>query len=168
MTKPRVETGEMLEMLRLHLRYCKKTSLLFWVKAPRGKQKLVGTPITNTASHGYVQLQFASKKFLAHRVIWALHNNRWPNYFLDHRNRVRTDNRIKNLREATQTQNMQNVNRLRKICPARGVHASGEKWCAYISVKRKRVHLGTYPTIQMASDARAEAERKYYTHRITA
>lgn len=45
----------------------------------------------------------------AHRVVFALHHNRWPKHEVDHINRDRQDNRPSNLRDVTHVENMQNI-----------------------------------------------------------
>lgn len=60
---------------------------------------------------GYLILKIKGKQYKAHRVVYALHNGHFPNGELDHKNRVRDDNRIENLRLATRRQNSLNTNR---------------------------------------------------------
>ena len=45
---------------------------------------------------------------MLHRVAWALHYGEWPSGILDHINGVKTDNRIENLREVTDAENLVN------------------------------------------------------------
>lgn len=42
-----------------------------------------------------------------------------------------------------------------------GVSRSGEKWRAYITLKRNQIHLGTFDSFEDASAARKEAEKGY-------
>ena len=48
---------------------------------------------------------------LMHRAIWAWHNGRFPTMQIDHVNGNGFDNRIENLREVTQSENMRNQHR---------------------------------------------------------
>lgn len=63
---------------------------------------------------GYINWQgrrllcIGKKRFLAYRVIWLHVYGRWPKGEIDHINRDPLDNRIRNLREATRSQNMAN------------------------------------------------------------
>ena len=47
--------------------------------------------------------------FYSHHVVWAWHNGRFPTLQIDHINGKRFDNRIENLREVTQSENMRNM-----------------------------------------------------------
>ena len=66
---------------------------------------------------GYVIFMINKKNFLKHRIVYKAFNHEWDIYDssqdnqIDHINRVRDDNRIINLRVATNKQNQQNTNR---------------------------------------------------------
>ena len=47
--------------------------------------------------------------FYSHHVVWAWHHGRFPTLQIDHINGKRFDNRIENLREVTQSENMRNM-----------------------------------------------------------
>jgi len=99
------------------------------------------------------------------RLCWALHNGMWPpeNYWVDHKNGRKNDNRIVNLRLATPTQNQQNK-------AGYGMYAKGvtwrdrqeKPWQAKIRVNGKRLHLGSFATEEEASNAYQEAAIKYH------
>lgn len=58
---------------------------------------------------GYLIIKVKGKQFKAHRIVWLLNNGDFPKSELDHINRIRTDNRIENLRESNRKE--QNANR---------------------------------------------------------
>lgn len=58
---------------------------------------------------GYLILKIKGKQFKAHRVAWLLNYGDFPNSELDHKNRIRTDNRIENLRESNRKQQVHNL-----------------------------------------------------------
>ncbi len=64
----------------------------------------------------------------AHRVIWLMVHGQWPSAMLDHENGHRSDNKLTNLREATNAQNQMNKK-------ARTTGASGFKG---VSIIRRR------------------------------
>lgn len=57
---------------------------------------------------GYLILKVKKKQFKAHRIAWLLNYGSFPNSEIDHINRVRTDNRIENLRESNRQQQVEN------------------------------------------------------------
>jgi hypothetical protein len=67
-----------------------------------GKQK--GETAGSLHNAGYIQIQLCGKKYLIHRLIWLFHFGYFPNQ-IDHVNRIRSDNRIENLRNCTYGQN---------------------------------------------------------------
>lgn len=52
-------------------------------------------------SDGYLHLRVDITLYKAHQVIWALVYGSWPEGVIDHINRIKTDNRIENLRDTT-------------------------------------------------------------------
>ena len=100
-----------------------------------------------------------------HRLIWFMETGEWPPEYIDHRNRIGTDNRWLNLRCATPCQN--NMNRdagknsktgIVGVCPDK---ASG-KYEAHITVNGRLLHLGKYECVEAASAVRCEAARHYF------
>lgn len=115
----------------------------------------------------YRVVEFDARKYKEHRVIWLWWHGQWPENHIDHVNRVKTDNRVANLREATQAQNMQNIGiSSRNKSGILGVCYTPEntvnKWRAYIVVGKKTKMLGSYPTKEKAAEARRIAEAQYH------
>lgn len=59
---------------------------------------------------GYLILKIKGKQYKAHRIAWLLYYGVQPTLEIDHINRIKTDNRIVNLREATRYDNIKNRN----------------------------------------------------------
>lgn len=117
--------------------------------------------------NGYRRVRVGGRQYQVHRVIWLLVYGKWPKNQIDHISHVRDDNRISNLREATNQENHRNT-------PIRADNTSGiigvywvdksNKWGARICVDGKNVHLGSFDNISDASCARKSAEIKYGFH----
>jgi hypothetical protein len=103
------------------------------------------------ASIGYVYICVDRRDYLAHRLAWLHVHGRWPVDQIDHINGVRSDNRLANLREATNQQN--NVNRHRPRHLPRGVTAYGERFIAQIKVGPRNRYLGIFATADEAHAA---------------
>lgn len=60
------------------------------------------------SASGYRVLPIKGRSISSARVGWAMHTGSWPVYQIDHINRVRHDDRITNLRDVTQAENLRN------------------------------------------------------------
>lgn len=59
-------------------------------------------------SKGYVSITYKQVFIKAHRLAYAIYYGKWPSNELDHINRIKTDNRITNIRDADRYINNQN------------------------------------------------------------
>lgn len=60
---------------------------------------------------GYLIIKVKGRQFKAHRIVWLLNKGEFPTMEIDHKNRIRTDNRIENLRLATRKEQIENTTR---------------------------------------------------------
>jgi len=58
-----------------------------------------GDKVKYNINDGYKKINVDSKLYLAHRLAWLYIHGYFPEYGIDHINRIRGDNRILNLRE---------------------------------------------------------------------
>ncbi len=97
---------------------------------------------------GYVCGVIFNRRYLAHRVVFAMTHGYWPEGDVDHINGIRTDNRPVNLREATRAQNNRNISRHRDGSSAfKGVSWAGHagRWVAQgKDASSRRRHLGYF------------------------
>jgi hypothetical protein len=70
-----------------------------------GQKFCPNIPAGTLMATGYRFIHADGRGYLVHRIIWLMFNGKLPNDELDHINGDRTDNRIKNLREADRTTN---------------------------------------------------------------
>ena len=129
--------------------------------ACRGQRK--GSVAGYREPRGYIQIQVGRGRYTAHRLIWLWHYGYLPEHGLDHKNRVKSDNRIKNLREVSSQCNIRNTgNRKDNTSGVKGVSwcEQRRKWAAQICVRGKSYNLGCYTAFINAACARLDAEQR--------
>ena len=105
---------------------------------------------------------------LLHRVVYERELGRKlePGEQVDHIDRNTVDNRIENLRLATNAQNCANVGKRKGTYSSeyKGVcwHKRDKKWRAQIMVDGKQIHLGYFIDEMDAASAYDEAAMKYH------
>lgn len=151
------------ERLRNLFSYDEASGTLFWL-VRKGKRR-AGEAAGYTMRNGYVMVRVDTHFIPAHRLIWCFCNGTWPADEIDHKNGVRSDNRIDNLREATRSENLQNHG----LSPRNTSGFSGvtwekrtRKWLVSIKVNKKRIHLGRFTNLAEAAVVRAEAKAKHH------
>lgn len=127
------------------------------------KHRRVGTEADTLSPDGYLNLFIDGKIYRAHRIVWKLVHGTEP-LILDHINRIRSDNRIKNLREVNSSFNVKNtyLERYSNQEGFKGINKWGNRFRARISVGDERIHLGMFPSKEEAHQAYLLAEQKYY------
>ena len=155
-------TNKIISQARLKelLEYNPDTGEFVWVMS----KKIAGSLLP----HGYIRIVIQKKKYCAHRLAWLYVYGYTPPNSIDHIDRCKNNNRILNLRLATQHENAQNQS-LRKNNLSGYVGVSfdkrAKKWSAYIMFKRKKFGLGNYYHLIDAVNARKQAEFQYHSHR---
>ena len=94
--------------LKKYLNYDPETGV-FKRKINSGKAK-IGDVAGGINGSGYICIRINSVKYRAHRLAWLYVHGKFPDNQIDHINRVKTDNRIENLRDVTQSVNGRNRN----------------------------------------------------------
>ena len=109
---------------------------------------------------GYFRVNFNGKLKLCSHIVWLMHTGEWPTKQLDHINRDSLDDRIGNLREVTQSENLQNQVKPRKGNKSgfRGVALDARGFRATISKDRKQTDLGAFATPEEAYEAYLNAK----------
>lgn len=148
----------MLELSRLRqlLSYDPDTGLFHRRVAVPGT--VVGARAGTIAPNDYERIYIDRRSYLAHRLAWFYVHGQWPVGELDHINRVKSDNRLCNLREATPAQNSANRGtRSDNKSGFKGVYWSRSGWVAVIGRNGTRRFLGRHPTAEAAAAAYMEA-----------
>lgn len=148
------------EDLVRQLEYCPVTGLFKRRTAPRNKPGMVGCPAGTLKKDGYLYISLNSVLHKAHRLAWMYVHGKNPERLVDHINGDRTDNRIANLREATNVQNLHNRGQQKNNTSGyKGVtwDKTNEKWMAQIRVQGKNHKLGRFVDIEDARKAYVDA-----------
>jgi hypothetical protein len=152
--------------LRSFLHYDPKTGIFTRIArcSPKSPYK-VGDLAGSKGSKGHLYIMVAGKVYAAHRLAWLYVYGAFPAAMIDHRNLIRDDNRIDNLREATRSQNSMNsgVNS-RNTTGFKGVSffKKTSRWKASAKINGKPTHLGYFDTPQAASDAYQGFAKKHH------
>ena len=152
------------EYLRSILRYDPATGI-FTRKVRTSRNVKVGDIVGSQNGDGYLLISVRSRRHKAHRLAWLYVYGAWPEDQIDHINRNRSDNRISNLREATNKQNMQNASKRSDNTsghPGVSWYKQKSKWQAKITHNQKKIHLGSFTTMEEALSARKAAEKLYW------
>lgn len=122
-------------------------------KVQRRKYKK-GSQVGGLNNYGYLMTRISGEDVSVHRLAWFMTHGVWP-VELDHKDRVRHNNRLKNLREATRSVNCHNRASWGEV-PAKGVCKHGNKFKARVTVNGKRLYLGLFDTLELAVKAQKE------------
>jgi hypothetical protein len=136
---------------------------LVW-RISRGNKKAGDIAGGSLDTHGYIQTGADGVVFLNAHLVFIWHHGYKPEC-VDHINRVRTDDRIENLRPATKRQNCQNSNTYRNNSSGvTGVvfNKRLNKWNARITANGERISLGWFTNKEEARKARNQAEGEFF------
>jgi hypothetical protein len=148
------------KVLRQDLIYFPRTGKVFWRVAPPRWRK-------NTLEAGCYKTKYpkiVSKNWGAHSlhcVIWKMVTGKNPKHQIDHKNRDTHDNRWKNLRDATRSQNQ--ANRIPRTAFKGVIVGIGRPYFhAQIQVRGKVRQLGKFKTAKEAHRAYVKAAKKHF------
>jgi hypothetical protein len=144
------------ELVREMLDYDAETGVLKWrVRPSQGVR--AGAVTGSPRSDGYLGVRIRMTQQLAHRLAWMWMTGDWPpaGYEIDHINTNRADNRWRNLRLATRSQNRMNSAGVIGRTLPKGVTPSkrGKPFKAAIAVDGRMRHIGAFATPEEASAA---------------
>lgn len=150
-----------IERMREVLAYDAATGLLTW-RVTLSNAAIAGSR-AGTFDGRYIRLKVDKCPLLAHRVIWALVTGEWPPRRLDHEDGSGGNNKWRNLRLSTASQNGGNSrNSKNNTTGFKGVTPHKGRFRAQITVNRKVSHIGVYDTAQQAHEAYMERARQAF------
>ena len=148
------------------IEYDPNTGEFLWLGRERFGSR--GDSPRGTSAKGYHRFQVRGKKYMAHRLAWLYVYGEWPSQ-IDHINQDKKDNRIKNLREVTTSENCQNR-------PLRADNLTGHKgvfayrrakdiaWVMQISTSSTTRVKEVYDTYADAVAAYERLAKLHHTH----
>lgn len=145
------------EIVKSRLHYDADTGIFTWISS--------GKRAGCNHSLGYRKLRINGKSYKEHRLAWLYIYGDFPSGDIDHINRIKNDNRISNLREATESQNAQNIVNAQSHnkTGVLGVTKYGNKYQASIQINGIKKYLGGFTELEDAKNAYLAAKRKLHT-----
>jgi hypothetical protein len=124
-----------------------------------------------TKGHRYLRVFVCGKAYALHRLIFLYHHGYLPK-IIDHIDGNRSNNRIENLRDCTQSENCLNSkHRKTSTSPYKNVYLQKsanhqphwkQKWTVSITVNRKRKYIGSFEDVELADLVATEARDLYH------
>ena len=168
------------EIVRDLLNYDPDTGIFTWrhrdrkyFKTDRGPNpwnaRYAGKEAGRFTFYGYIQIKIFEYEFYAHRIAYLYMTGSFPEMYIDHIDRNKSNNRFENLRVVSQAVNMQNTfnpyrsNKLK----VRGVRqTASKKFDARISVNGQDHALGTFETAAQAEAAYLAAKASLHPEAV--
>ena len=147
------------------LSYNAETGDFTWIKKPYPQARCaVGSTAGSIHKHGYIVIGIDGKQYQASRLAWVYVNGDVLCLFIDHINGNRKDNRISNIRVATQQQNNHNTRNPRSDNSTGylGVSISRGKFVAQIGMNGHNKFLGYFESAADAHGAYINAKRNIH------
>lgn len=120
--------------------------------------KYAGTVAGSPDRYGYIKVTLDGHPHRAHRLAWVIHYGSEAPKLIDHVDLNRANNRLDNLRAATQSQNLANQAGFSKTGFKGATRLKSGRFQAQVASK----YLGSYATAEEAhAVAMAEANRRY-------
>lgn len=145
------------------LDYNATTGRLTWAVRPKQSRIAPGADVGSIHRDGYQYVTIGLRMRLAHRIVWLMTYGEWPQGYVDHINRVRHDNRVRNLRLATPSESSRNTSSM-KGSSSRflGVCRNKTGWQASIRIGKNARYLGTFQTEEEAAAVYAAEAKKLF------
>lgn len=152
-----------IEDLKSAFDYDADTGVIRW-RETRSHNAVARQEAGYTCQDGYRLVMLNGKMLKAHRVAWAIFHGRWPHDEIDHMDGDKSNNRIRNLRDADRTTQAENIRKARADSKTGflGVSPHRGKFMATIRIGKKKKFLGYRDTPESAYALYLEAKRKHH------
>jgi len=166
------------EYLQSVINYDKETGIFTWKERDicefysiqtyaMWSKKCLNKPAGHLNIRGYLRITLNGKSRTLHRLAWLYTYGYMPINYIDHINGVKTDNRICNLREATNSENCQNIKKCQSNNKSTGLlgvcfRKRENKFQSYICINGKNRSLGYFNTAIEAHNVYLKAKRKLH------
>lgn len=149
------------EKLRRIVLYNRETGLFTWVELPPHLARYIGTVAGTNRGDGYIRMHIEGRRYFVHRLAWLYEYGYYPK-MIDHIDQNPSNNRIKNLRDASYIENMRN--RKKSINNTSGLtgvvyNKRDNNWVAQMNIGDKHIYLGAFKTKELASERRKLANK---------
>jgi hypothetical protein len=152
------------ETVRKLFHYDAESGILLW-RYGNGKNVKPWQQAKSLNGQGYCTVKVNGTNYRVHRLIWLYVYGDFPKEDIDHKNRIRNDNRLCNLRAVSRTDNCQNIS-LPNHNKSGHIGVSWfdlrKTWTVYVKVNKKNKWLGYYKNLDDAIAARKAGEKQYY------
>lgn len=149
------------EELTSVLDYNSETGIFIW-KENRGPKAKINSQAGSIENTGYISIRIGRVPYLAHRLAWFYCFQEWPEFYIDHIDRNKTNNSLDNLRDVSQTVNRRNRGLNKNNSSGYvGVYKKRDKWAAEIIIEGVKYSLGVHDTPELASIAYKTYEKEH-------
>lgn len=152
------------ETVKKLFHYDAESGMLLW-RYGNGRNVKPWQEVKALNSQGYYTVKINGTSYRVHRLIWLYVHGNFPDKYIDHKNRVRNDNRLCNLRDVNTTDNAQNIS-LPSHNKSGHIGVSWIKshncWTVFVKVNKKNKWLGYYKNLDDAVAARKAGEKQHY------
>ena len=140
-----------------------KDGNLLW-KIKKSNRVKVGDIVGSKNNEGYIQTNLNGGRYKVHRLIWMWHYGFFPE-LIDHIDHNPSNNKIENLRIATQAENFRNrPKQSNNTSGFKGVsfHKDRKKFQAKIKINGKQIYLGLFQSAKEAHDVYCLAAKQHH------
>jgi hypothetical protein len=130
-----------IDQIRAQLDYDPDTGV--FTRKVSGGGVAAGSRAGGKDAYGHTTISVCGKRMRAARLAWAIMTGEWPDGDVDHKNRVRDDDRWCNLRLASRSQNCANTLAQSGMKGASWV-TEKRKWKSQIRIAGKNTHIGYF------------------------